>query len=100
MRAVGVGKRSAPSMKTAQKTDRSHLSETPRTDQLVHESQIRMIPFQVSYFHLLELTRELEREVNRLREARKRGNNKQVNPRKKSEAGSFRSQGKKNRSAA
>ena len=42
-------------------------NETPRTNALVQEIQSTPVPFEIGYWRLLELTRILESENNKLR---------------------------------
>jgi hypothetical protein len=54
--------------------------DTPRTNELVREMQSTPIPFQIAYWRLLELTRNLEIENNQLKERKKVVSNKNKPP--------------------
>jgi hypothetical protein len=58
-------------MNPRKKTSQSTKLETPRTDDMINRIQTEAIPFEVSFYQLIDLTRRLEREVKQLRIAQK-----------------------------
>jgi hypothetical protein len=58
-------------MKTRKKPSPPAKWKTPKTDDFLCKTQSEAVPFEISFYQLLDLTRTLEKEAARLRAMKK-----------------------------